>query len=68
MLAATRGNKTECARILGISRKNLYEKLARYEKAGAGYRVPGAGGEPGGEGRGEPEGAVGTVSHPTPGT
>ena len=31
MLAATRGNKTECARILGISRKNLYEKLARYE-------------------------------------
>jgi two-component system response regulator AtoC len=31
MLAATRGNKTECARILGISRKNLYEKIARYE-------------------------------------
>jgi DNA-binding NtrC family response regulator len=30
MLAATRGNKTECARILGISRKNLYEKIARY--------------------------------------
>jgi DNA-binding NtrC family response regulator len=30
-LAATGGNKTECARILGISRKNLYEKLARYE-------------------------------------
>ncbi|HEX5965162.1 MAG TPA: sigma-54 dependent transcriptional regulator [Pyrinomonadaceae bacterium] len=30
-LAATRGNKTECARILGISRKNLYEKIARYE-------------------------------------
>lgn len=29
-LAATRGNKTECARILGISRKNLYEKIARY--------------------------------------
>ena len=29
-LAATRGNKTQCARILGISRKNLYEKLARY--------------------------------------
>lgn len=31
MLAATNGNKTECARILGISRKNLYEKIARYE-------------------------------------
>ena len=30
MLAATNGNKTECARILGISRKNLYEKIARY--------------------------------------
>lgn len=28
-LAATRGNKTEAARILGISRKNLYERLAR---------------------------------------
>lgn len=31
MLAATRGNKTECARILGISRKNLYEKIERYK-------------------------------------
>jgi DNA-binding NtrC family response regulator len=30
-LAATGGNKTQCARILGISRKNLYEKLARYK-------------------------------------
>ena len=30
MLTATQGNKTECARILGISRKNLYEKIARY--------------------------------------
>ena len=28
-LSATRGNKTEAARILGISRKNLYERLAR---------------------------------------
>ncbi len=28
-LAATRGNKSEAARILGISRKNLYERLAR---------------------------------------
>ena len=31
MLSATRGNKAECARILGISRKNLYEKIARYQ-------------------------------------
>jgi DNA-binding NtrC family response regulator len=31
LLVATGGNKTECARILGISRKNLYEKIARYE-------------------------------------
>ena len=31
LLAATGGNKTECARILGISRKNLYEKIARYD-------------------------------------
>jgi two-component system response regulator AtoC len=30
-LAATGGNKAECARILGISRKNLYEKIARYK-------------------------------------
>ncbi|HEY8205388.1 MAG TPA: sigma-54 dependent transcriptional regulator [Pyrinomonadaceae bacterium] len=29
VLAATKGNKTEAARILGISRKNLYERLAR---------------------------------------
>lgn len=29
ILAASKGNKTEAARILGISRKNLYEKLAR---------------------------------------
>jgi two-component system response regulator AtoC len=30
ILTASGGNKTECARILGISRKNLYEKIARY--------------------------------------
>jgi len=30
-LTATRGNKAEAARILGISRKNLYERLAREE-------------------------------------
>lgn len=33
ILALTRGNKTEAARILGISRKNLYEKLARKSKS-----------------------------------
>ena len=32
VLAATNGNKTEAARILGISRKNLYERLARESK------------------------------------
>ena len=31
-LSATRGNKTEAAKILGISRKNLYERLARERK------------------------------------
>lgn len=31
VLATTDGNKTESARILGISRKNLYEKIARYK-------------------------------------
>jgi two-component system, NtrC family, response regulator HydG len=31
-LLATKGNKTEAARILGISRKNLYERLARLGK------------------------------------
>lgn len=30
-LLTTKGNKTEAARILGISRKNLYERLARAE-------------------------------------
>jgi transcriptional regulator with PAS, ATPase and Fis domain len=32
ILATAKGNKTEAARILGISRKNLYEKLARQRK------------------------------------
>lgn len=40
-LAATKGNKTEAARILGISRKNLYERLARQTPA-----VPSSEGEP----------------------
>jgi DNA-binding NtrC family response regulator len=34
-LSATSGNKSEAARLLGISRKNLYEKLARYDKGKA---------------------------------
>jgi len=33
-LVAVKGNKAEAARILGISRKNLYEQLARMEKQG----------------------------------
>jgi DNA-binding NtrC family response regulator len=32
VLEATRGNKSQAARVLGISRKNLYEKLARQKK------------------------------------
>lgn len=32
VLTASKGNKTEAARILGISRKNLYERLARESK------------------------------------
>ncbi len=32
-LQATKGNKTKAARILGISRKNLYERLAKLDKA-----------------------------------
>lgn len=34
VLKEARGNKSEAARILGISRKNLYEKLARYAETG----------------------------------
>jgi DNA-binding NtrC family response regulator len=30
VLEHTRGNKTRAADILGISRKNLYEKMRRY--------------------------------------
>jgi DNA-binding NtrC family response regulator len=32
-LASTKGNKSEAAKILGISRKNLYERLARERAA-----------------------------------
>jgi transcriptional regulator with PAS, ATPase and Fis domain len=38
VLASTRGNKTEAARILGISRKNLYEKLARKSRDEGGVK------------------------------
>jgi two-component system response regulator AtoC len=38
VLAASRGNKSEAARVLGISRKNLYEKLARYGAEAGGQR------------------------------
>jgi two-component system, NtrC family, response regulator AtoC len=38
VLAASRGNKSEAARVLGISRKNLYEKLARFAKDEGGRR------------------------------
>ena len=41
-LVAAKGNKSEAARWLGISRKNLYEKLARYERKGKGRRDAGA--------------------------
>lgn len=33
-LASTKGNKAAAARVLGISRKNLYERLAREKKKG----------------------------------
>lgn len=39
VLASTKGNKAEAARILGISRKNLYERLAR-EKQTSEVRHP----------------------------
>jgi DNA-binding NtrC family response regulator len=41
-LAATGGNKSQAARILGISRKNLYEKLARYKIEGSRQRAVGS--------------------------
>jgi two-component system response regulator AtoC len=40
-LEATGGNKSEAARVLGISRKNLYERLARQGEGEEGKRVKG---------------------------
>ena len=40
-LEATGGNKSEAARVLGISRKNLYERLARDGKGEEGKSVKG---------------------------
>ena len=45
VLAAARGNKSEAARVLGISRKNLYERLAR-ERADGGCQVSDVGEKP----------------------
>jgi len=39
ILATAKGNKTEAARILGISRKNLYEKLARQKSKDEGGKL-----------------------------
>jgi len=41
VLEHTRGNKTRAAEILGISRKNLYEKIRRYEIGKLGSGNPG---------------------------
>ncbi len=38
-LRAVRGNKSAAARALGISRKNLYEKIARYKTEVGGQRL-----------------------------
>ena len=45
VLEAARGNKSEAARVLGISRKNLYERLARQGEGGKGKRERGMGEE-----------------------
>ena len=45
VLEAARGNKSEAARILGIRRKNLYEKLARQRKNEDGEAVTGGRGD-----------------------
>ena len=37
VLAATHGNKTMAARILGIDRKTLHRKLVQYARSSRGY-------------------------------
>jgi two-component system response regulator HydG len=37
VLAATHGNKTMAARILGIDRKTLHRKLVQYARSSPGY-------------------------------
>jgi DNA-binding NtrC family response regulator len=44
-LTATKGNKSEAAKILGISRKNLYERLAREKSEVGGQRSTASGAE-----------------------
>ena len=41
VLTATRGNKTQAARVLGVDRRTLYRKLDRW--AAAGTPIPSAG-------------------------
>jgi DNA-binding NtrC family response regulator len=46
VLDASRGNKSEAARVLGISRKNLYERLARQQAGDGGGQASDVGEKP----------------------